>query len=79
MILLILSQQEPPQPQDQVLQVKCTIQYYTKMIKHINQIIKHMKEINFFKDRRNTLLRVQLNSRKNKIYVACLQQALLFE
>ena len=57
MILLILSQQEPPQPQDQVLQVKC-IQYYTKMIKPINQIIKHMKEINFFKDRKNTLLRV---------------------
>ena len=51
MILLILSQQEPPQPQDQVLQVKC-IQYYTKMIKPINQIIKHMKEINFFKDRK---------------------------
>ena len=51
MILLILSQQEPPQLQDQVLQVKC-IQYYTKMIKPINQIIKHMKEINFFKDRK---------------------------
>ena len=51
MTLLILSQQEPPQPQDQVLQVKC-IQYYTKMIKAINQIIKHMKEINLFKDRK---------------------------
>ena len=71
MILLILSQQEPQQLQDQVLQVKCIL-YYTKMIKPINQIIKHMKEINFFKDRKNTLLRVQLNSRKNKICVACL-------
>ena len=49
------------------------------MIKPINQIIMHMKEINFFKDRKNTLLPVQLNSRKNKRYVACLQQALLFE
>ena len=50
-ILLILSQQEPPQPQDQILQVKC-IQYHTKMIKAINQIINHMKEINFFKGRK---------------------------
>ena len=78
MILLILSQQEPPQPQDQVLQVKC-IQYYTKMIEAINQIINRIKEINFLKDRKNTLLRVQLNSRKNKICVACLPLALLLE
>ena len=70
-ILLILSQ---------VLQVKF-IQCYTKMIKAINdQIINHMKEINFFKGRKkNDLFRDQLNSRKNKICVACLQQALLFE
>ena len=77
-IVLILSQQEPPQPEDQVLQVKF-IQCYTKMIKAINQLINRMKEKNFFKGRKNNLYRDQLNSRKSKICVACLQQALLFE
>ena len=77
-ILLILSHQEPPQLQDQVLQVKF-IQCYTKMIKAINQIINRMKEKNFFKGRKSNLYHDQLNSRKSKICVACLQQALLFE